>query len=95
MVSTDATALRSRFFEETVKDGKIRLKPDYFREYCGGLKLVHRKDSILTPYSIIWNVSTGGDVIPDHNDIYERPVRDFLRQLYWDLSNAPRPAISQ
>jgi hypothetical protein len=88
-------ALRNRFFENTKTGDTISLIPGWVREMCSNLKLSNLKNSDLGPYSIVWNVRTFREVISGHNDIMGEQLRDFVRQIYGDISLAPRAAISE
>jgi hypothetical protein len=65
-------------------DAPFRLKPDWVREFCGGVRLTALKGT--EPNSPIWNVSAigHGDLLPNHSDIMEPLFVAFFRQLYLD-----------
>ena len=67
------------------------------RVFCGGLVLTplggepapYRNPDPNMP---LWNVTTTGEIIPDHNDINRPMFRAFLRQMFLDeyLNTRPR-----
>lgn len=85
--------LRKQFFDSATMGGELDLKPGWKRKMCGGLTLSHLPESVLGPYSIVWNIRTFGNVIPGHNDITELPLRDFLEQIYADIPRIPKLRI--
>ena len=93
---SDRETMRDRFFKAaTTADGSLRLDAKWMRDMCGGLTLKSVGNVDLDPYSIIWNVRTYKEVIPDHNGITTLPLRDFVEQIYGDLLFAPRINIAR
>jgi hypothetical protein len=57
------------------------------RRYCGGLVLRSIESAAARPpRSIVWNVRTNGQVIPNHNDIDRPEVLRFIEQVYSDVT---------
>ncbi len=92
---SDMREMRERFFS-AARDpsGNVKLDANWVRPMCGGLKLTHVGHGEVDPHSIVWNVRTFKDVIPDHNGITTLPLRDFVTQLYGDIGFAVGPGRS-
>ena len=56
------------------------------RRYCGGLVLRAIESASRPPRSIIWNVRTNGQVIPNHNDVDRPEVFRFIEQVYAEVT---------
>ena len=67
--------------------GKIALRKEWSRTFCGGGILKHEK---LSPNAPIWNVRvTDSSIINGHNDISQPILTNLLRQLYVDSVQYP------
>lgn len=92
---SDMREMRERFFS-AARDpsGNVKLDANWVRPMCGGLKLTHVGHMGVDPHSIVWNIRTFKDVIPDHNGITTLPLRDFVTQLYGDIGFTGGPGRS-
>lgn len=89
--TSDTVKMRAKFITDSVDSlGRLKLPAKWTREMCGGLKLSSLATEGSQPTGIVWNVRTFKDVIPDHNSITTLPVRDFIEQLYGDVSAMPK-----
>lgn len=60
------------------------------RLFCGGLRLTWLPNANVGPFSVVWNIRTFADVIPDHSRIHEPPMEYLVAQLYEDVGKLPR-----
>ena len=60
------------------------------RLFCGGLRLTWLANPDVDPFSVVWNIRTHGNVIPDHSSIHEPPMEYLVEQLYEDTGALPR-----
>jgi hypothetical protein len=87
----DRQSLRRDFFK--LPATHISLAPNWVRKMCGGLTLKSMANPELHPYSIVWNVRTFSEIIPDHNTITGQSLEEFFIELYGDLERTPRLEI--
>ncbi len=60
------------------------------RTFCGDLHLAGLPNPAVGPLSIVWNIRTHADIIPNHDRIHEPVLEYFLSQLYEDIREMPR-----
>jgi hypothetical protein len=65
------------------------------RRFCGGLRLTWLANPNVDPFSVVWNIRTHGNVIPDHSSIHEPPMKYLVEQLYEDTGALPRFDLSR
>lgn len=87
-------------FNNKWRDANDLLKAGWARDFCGrrGTTLQHLGGDYLAqsnegnnyeninPNSLVWNIRTGGPLIPDHNAITHDSFLEFIRQLYDDTT---------
>lgn len=60
------------------------------RRFCGGLRLNWLPNANVGPFSVVWNIRTFAEVIPDHSTIHEPAMEYLVAQLYEDVGQLPR-----
>lgn len=77
----------ARFFQRNT-DATGLLKPNWTREFCGGVALSQMPPSLPNhnrdPNSLVWNIHTDASLIKSHSDIMGEKFLEFVRQLYDD-----------
>jgi hypothetical protein len=73
-----------------LRDGPAGERETPERVYCGGLRLKPLPNSAVAPYSVVWNIRTHANVIPNHDRIHEPVFEYFLGQMYEDIRELPR-----